>query len=116
MPRSDAGLRRERYEIKRKVSMVPAYENMVKVRQPRVERLAGRAELDTTVAGILNNHGIPANDRIKYHNFARKIEKLKRTGTLVDAVVQGTFAYFEAIGCDRAVLEDIFRSITGGEA
>ena len=115
MPKSDASLRVEKYETKRTVSMPAAYEAMVSKREPRTENIGARAKLDELVAGILNRHNVPSNFRIPYHNFARKIEKLKRTNALVASSVEAALAYWEALGCERAILEEIVQAITGAE-
>ena len=105
-----------KYEVKRKVSMPRAYESMITNEKLDLTPLGERAKIDEAVSGILNRHGIPGNDRIKYHNFARRIERLKRTGVLVPASLEAEMAKYERLGCERTILEEIVKSITGAEA
>jgi len=116
MVRVSSQERIDKYDKKRQKTMPVGYETMVKDRKPDLEALGKRAEVDSKVGGILTQHGIPGNDRIKYHNFARTIERRHREGTLVPDVLNAELAKYEALGCDRAVLDEIVRTITGAGA
>jgi len=115
MPKVPSSKRIEKYEVKRKISMPSAYQAMVTREKIDLTPLGERAKIDEVVAGILNKFGIPGTDRIKYHNFARKIDKLKRENALVPASVEAEMAKYERLGCDRTVLEEIISSLTGTE-
>jgi len=106
----------ERYETKRQKTMPVGYEAMVKDRKPRVEKLGARAEIDAKIGGLLTQRGVTGNDRVKYHNFARWIEKRHREGTLTSDAVEAEMAKYERLDCDRAILEEIVRTITGAGA
>lgn len=116
MPKAGSKERIEKYEIKRTTTMPVAYEKMVKERKPAVEKLGARAEIDEKVSGILNAHGVPGNFRIPYHNFARIIDRHLRNKTLVPKTVEAEMAKFEALGCDRTILEEIVKTLTGASA
>jgi len=116
MPRVDAQTRVHRYEEKRKTTMPVAYTHMVKEVKPRLENLGATADLDTTVAGVLNRHNIVSTDRIKYYNFARKIWSAKRRNVLAPALIEAEKAKYIALGCEEAVLDDIVQALTGQEA
>jgi len=115
MVKASSSERIEKYEKKREISMVPAYEAMVKSRKPDLEALGARAELDSKVAGILTGHDIPAAMRINYHNFARYIEKRKREGTLTPTVLEAAKAHWITLGCEEDVLNEIVQAITGAQ-
>ena len=106
----------EKYDTKRTKTMPVGYEAMVKDRKPRLEKMGARAEIDSKVGGILTSHNISGTDRIKYHNFARTIERRHREGTLTSDIVEAEMSKYERLDCDRAVLEEIVRTITGAGA
>ena len=116
MVRASSQERIDKYDTKRQKTMPVGYEAMVKDRKPRVEKLGARAEIDSKIGGILTNHNITGVKRIDYHNFARWIEKRHREGTLTSDAVEAEMAKYEKLDCDRAILEEIVRTITGAGA
>jgi len=116
MVKASSQERVEKYDTKREKTMPVGYEAMVKTRKPRVEKLGARAEVDSKIAGILTNHNVTGSDRIKYHNFARWIEKRHREGTLTSDAVEAAKAKYERLDCDPAVLDEIVKTITGASA
>jgi hypothetical protein len=115
MPKASAKKRIETYDIKRKGSMIQAYKDMVSRPTIDLAALGDRAKFDEMIAGILNKHDITGNDRIKYYNFARRIEKLKRTMNLTPTAIEAEKARFTRLGCDATVLDEIVKTITGAE-
>ena len=113
MVRKTGEERRIKYDIKRKTSMPVAYEKMVKDREPDLEAMVKRAEIDSKVAGILTAHDITGSDRIKYHNFAREVDKAIREGTLTETKLASLFAKYTALGCDDAILDEIVKALQG---
>lgn len=109
-PSSD---RIEAYNTKRVVSMPLAYEAMVKGRVPKTDKIGYRAQVDEKVASILTKNNVSGNDRIKYHNFARYIEKRIREGTLTTTVVEASKSKYIALGCEDAILDEIISALTG---
>ncbi len=115
MPKSSARRRMELYDIKRKGSMLKAYNDIVTRDTLNISAIGDRAKFDEMIAGILTKHDVPGSDRIKYHNFARRIEKLKRTGVLTPSSLDAEKAKYTRLGCDPAILDEIVKSITGAE-
>ena len=71
----------------------------------------GWATMELQVQTKLNDGDIITNDRPKYYNFAREINKLVRSGVtdpaLTTAVDDVLGPKYLALGCDSAVLVDI---------
>lgn len=116
MVRASSQERIKKYDRKRQKGMPINYEDAVKIERPNLEKLGARAEIDSKIAGILTNHNITGVKRIDYHNFARWIEKRHREGTLTSDALEAEMAKYERLDCDRAVLEEIVRTITGAGA
>lgn len=114
MVKSSAEYRVEKYLTKRE-GMTENYQKMVLREKIRIANLGARASVDEKVATILTSYDITGPDRIKYHNFARKIEKLQREGVLTNTALRAERAKYEALGCDPKVLDDIVKAITGTE-
>jgi len=112
MVKSSSQDRIEAYEDKRE-SMAKNYAKRVVEKRPKLERLGARAEVDSKVASILTANNITATDRIKYHNFARAIEKRVREGTLTSDFIEAEKAKFIALGCEESVLDQIVEALRG---
>lgn len=74
------------------------------------------ANLDFTLAQVLDKHGITGPDRAKYLALGRKVarEADRLTGKALNTVVAGIKAYFvTAYGVDPAVADDIITAVVG---
>lgn len=80
------------------------------------EGMTAFAVLDTIVSAILDRHGVPGTERIKYRNFSRVALRLAKRFTgaaLVKRLSGEKLKFVEAYGCDPDILDEIAEAVTG---
>jgi CRISPR/Cas system endoribonuclease Cas6 (RAMP superfamily) len=105
-PASD---RKDKYLTKRD-GMTGQYVVMLKRPGLKVDVMANRADIDATIARILNMHKVAKTTRIRYYNFARYL--LKRKDILTPEIVEKAKEFWMAFEeCDEKVLDDLVNGL-----
>jgi len=80
------------------------------------EGLVVYADLDVTIAPVLDENGITGPDRAKYLALARKVKKaaMRVSGNALDTQVLGLKQYFvSSFGCDPTIADKVIEAVVG---
>ncbi|MEM3974643.1 MAG: hypothetical protein QW320_09775 [Ignisphaera sp.] len=108
-------LRKRRWTVKRDAgASQKMYEAGISVVEEQLDIYNEIQALDTVVRNILDEYGIRGTDRVKFHNFLRKVAaEIRRSGRINRALLDAIFRFYivkynAERGRDREVFNRIY--------